>query len=210
MIFALLLAAAATQPAAKPAQAELPTGLFRPAREGAEIETALLAPLFSEAYLCGEHKSGELNVTGDALGTDCQIQGWVEGGAAFTRPFRTDGLKNEDWFGWQAAVHAPVTGIVTGLHLNPLVNTPGEMGKESASGLVLRTKEGVEVLLAHIDNPRVKIGDAVQAGDVIATVGNNGMSRNPHIHIGVYKGTTPLQIRWDLRAKLPSPEKPAS
>ena len=45
----------------------------------------------------------------------------------------------------------------------------------------------------------VKEGDTVKAGDIVAKVGNNGFSRNPHIHVGAWKGNTPLQIRFDLK-----------
>jgi len=34
-------------------------------------------------------------------------------------------------------------------------------------------------------------------GQVIAQVGNNGRSHHPHIHVGAYKDTEPLQIRFD-------------
>jgi hypothetical protein len=187
---------------------DLPPGLFQPAQEGEEIEYASLAPIFSGSYLCGEHPSGQLNVTGDALGTDCQIQGWDDGMPAFLRPFRGEGLKNEDWFGWHAPVLSPIDGTVVGLHVNGVSNTPGEMGQPPASMITLRRADGVEVLLAHIEAPKVAIGDRVHAGDPLAVVGNNGMSRNPHIHVGAYKDATPLQIRWNLRA-VPKEAAPA-
>jgi murein DD-endopeptidase MepM/ murein hydrolase activator NlpD len=66
----------------------------------------------------------------------------------------------------------------------------------------IRRADGIIVVLAHVANIRVKLGDRVTAGQVIANVGNNGMARNPHIHIGAWRESNaePLQIRWDLQA----------
>ena len=46
----------------------------------------------------------------------------------------------------------------------------------------------------------VKRGDPVVRGQVLGEGGNNGFGRAPHIHAGAWRGTTPLQIRWDLTA----------
>ena len=56
--------------------------------------------------------------------------------------------------------------------------------------------------MAHLVDFRVKAGDRVTAGQLIALDGNNGMARNPHVHVGAWrqKDNMPLQIRWDLRA----------
>lgn len=56
------------------------------------------------------------------------------------------------------------------------------------------------VHVARVANIRVKAGDQVTAGQPMAKVGNNGMSRHPHIHIGAWKGEEAMQIRFDLAA----------
>ena len=55
-------------------------------------------------------------------------------------------------------------------------------------------------LAGRLERLHVARGDTVRAGQVVARVGNNGYGRNPHIHIGAWKGETPYQIRWDLRS----------
>ena len=71
--------------------------------------------------------------------------------------------------------------------------TPGR-----ASSITFKTTEGHSVLLAHLQGVSVKEGDTVKRGVVVAKVGNNGYSRNPHIHIGAWDDEgTPLQIRFD-------------
>ena len=39
--------------------------------------------------------------------------------------------------------------------------------------------------------------DVLIDGEKVAQVGNNGMSRQPHIHIAAWRGKTALQIRFD-------------
>ncbi|MEP9402279.1 peptidoglycan DD-metalloendopeptidase family protein [Sphingomonas silueang] len=194
MIVALSLALQA-------ASAPLLPGLFEPATEGTAIEEIVVAPVFHEPFSCSQHASGQEATTGDALGTDCAIEGGTDAsGVGFRRPFRTNGARNEDWYGWQADIHAPIGGTVRYVRTNPLTNPPGVMGRDPASVIVITAADGTNVVLAHTDRPRVKVGDVVVAGDVVAQVGNNGFSHAPHIHIGAYRGATPLQIRWDLRA----------
>jgi murein DD-endopeptidase MepM/ murein hydrolase activator NlpD len=56
------------------------------------------------------------------------------------------------------------------------------------------------VLVAHVTDVTVRVGDLVDAGAPVAKMGNNGFGRNPHIHVGAWRDETPLQIRFDLRA----------
>lgn len=165
------------------------------------IETVTLHRLFNAYFSCGEHYAGELQYVGDALGTDCLIQGGeVTDAGGFVRPFRTNGAANEDWYGWNAEVLAPFDGTVRRIRLNEVVNQPGTLGRPPASMIVFERADGVLVGYAHIQNPLVAEGDHVVAGQVVAHVGNNGFSRNPHIHVGAWKDQTPYQIRWDLRS----------
>lgn len=164
------------------------------------IDQFLAHPLFREAYSCSEHAAAELPYLGDDLGQDCVVQQLVEkDDRAFMRPYATDGLSNEDWYGWNKAVLSPCDCSVVTVEMNPVTNDPGKTGKPPASSIELKTADGVSVVLAHIQRPVVKKGDSIKAGQVIASVGNNGYSRAPHIHIGAWLGHDALQIRWDQR-----------
>ena len=57
------------------------------------------------------------------------------------------------------------------------------------------------MVYAHLDSMRVHQGDHVAVGQVVALDGNNGTAKNPHVHVGAYRGKEPLQIRWDLAAE---------
>lgn len=45
---------------------------------------------------------------------------------------------------------------------------------------------GYETLYAHLFKPLVRVGQRVKRGDVIALVGNSGMSTGPHLHYEVH------------------------
>ncbi len=179
----------------------LPPGLGDLAKPSDPIREVTLAPLFHEPFACGEHPLGQLPGAGDALGTDCMIVGGATDEThGYNRFYRGLGEKNEDWYGWHKEVHAPFDSVVTFVHVNPVTNLPGSMGKPPASIILFQRADGLNVVYAHITDIRVKPGDHVRAGDVVALDGNNGFARNPHVHVGAYKGTEPFQIRWDLKA----------
>lgn len=158
----------------------------------------LAQPLFSMPYKCAEHAAGELPYLGDALGQDCVPEEFVkENGRALMRAFKTDGLTNEDWYGWDQDVLSPCDCEVVSAHINPVTNQPGVLGKPPASSIILQAKDGTSIVVAHIQSPVVKKGEKLKAGQKLAKVGNNGMCRNPHIHIGAWRTEKPLQIRWD-------------
>ena len=201
MLFhALLLLADAGAPSSAPART-----FVMPPRAGTvtgEIHQATLGPIFSEPFFCVEHYFGQLDYAGDALGTDCMVGGGMTGATGFMSPYRTNGKTNADWYGWHAEVLSPVDGVVVGVLAKPDDNVPGTMGKPPAAMLQFRTDDGVIVVLGHVTAIRVKQGQRVARGQVVALDGNNGMARAPHIHVGAYVEATaePLQIRWDQRA----------
>lgn len=169
------------------------------------IEAVSIHRLFSGFFSCSEHYAGELPYLGDDLGSDCLVMstlgpdddedGW------FSSLYKTDGKTNEDWYGWGVPVLAPFDGKVEEVHINPVTNTPGKHNPTPASRIVFSRADGTHVMFGHVADITVRKGDEVRAGQAVAKVGNNGYARAPHIHIGAWRGKTPLQIRFDLRSK---------
>lgn len=163
-----------------------------------EIEAVLLHPPVVRTFSETEHAEGELGYLGDALGVDCTIHelshdGWI-------RPYKTDGKANDDWYGWNEPLLAPLDSTVVTIRINDVTNDPGTMGSPPASAIIFEASGGTLVVYAHVQDVRVSTGDSVKAGDVVALIGNNGMCRDPHVHVGAWRGETPLQIRFDLAA----------
>jgi len=165
-----------------------------------DIQQFFAHPLFATAYVCSEHAAGELPYLGDDLGQDCIPEEFVtKDGASFMRMYATDGMKNEDWYGWNKPVLSPCDCSIIAVRINPITNMPGHTGKPPASLIEFSTSDGTHVIIAHVQAVMVKEGDKVKAGQPIAHVGNNGFARIPHIHIGAWKGKDALQIRWDQK-----------
>ena len=154
-------------------------------------------PIFDRYSLYNDHFDGELEYPGDALGRDCMIAAFQPGKPGFMRLYKDDGTRNENWFSWKARVYAPINGKIIYLYINEIVNVPGSQNPSRSSALLIQRDDGITVMLGHIQDPVVSLGDTVEEGQLIAYVGNNGFARCPHIHIGAYKDHTPLAIDFD-------------
>jgi hypothetical protein len=166
--------------------------------ESSAISFAFIHPPYSESYRCSEHREGELPHLGDSLGADCTIERLVDsGGRVWVRSYESDGRTNEQWYGYGADVLAPCDCRVLQIRVNAVENKPGISGTPPASYITFLRPDGVHILFAHIRNARISVGETVVAGEVVASVGNNGYSRHPHLHVGAWLGEYALQIRFD-------------
>lgn len=164
------------------------------------IDFVLIHPPFSDSYSCSEHWDGQLPYLGDSLGADCTIGKLVENnGRIWMHEYQHSGLENEDWYGYGSSVLAPCDCTVTTIRVNPDENLPGQLGKPPASSITFERPDGTLILFAHVKNIQVSEGDQVGAGEVVASVGNNGYSRQPHVHIGAWRGKEAIQIRFDQK-----------
>ncbi len=164
------------------------------------IAFVLIHPPFLDSYNCSEHWDGQLPYLGDSLGADCTIGKLVEDdGRLWVRDYKTSGRENSDWYGYGAEVLAPCDCTIAKIRINPDENLPGQLGKPPASSITFERPDKTLILLAHVKDIQVSAGDQVEAGDVVASVGNNGYSRQPHVHIGAWRGEAALQIRFDQK-----------
>lgn len=87
-------------------------------------------------------------------------------------------------------VHAARDGVVT------------ETGWKRGYGntIIIRHKDGIKTLYAHLQSIYVASGSSVGMGDIIGSVGNSGRSTGSHLHFGVYrqnKAVDPLTFTYE-------------
>ncbi|MDM5188124.1 M23 family metallopeptidase [Bacillus sp. DX4.1] len=96
--------------------------------------------------------------------------------------------KLEDYGIFGVEVVAPASGTVVSVNNVEADLIPGTDNYKSMAGnhVYIRLDEtGTYLMIAHLkkDSVRVKVGQHIQEGIVIAQVGNSGSSSEPHLHI---------------------------
>jgi murein DD-endopeptidase MepM/ murein hydrolase activator NlpD len=121
---------------------------------------------------------------------------------ALPQRWPTDGAQSSG-FGWRTSPLGGQWSFHSGLDLS---DPSGAPIVAVASGEVLRAERyggyglavilghgfGVETLYGHCRQLLVKVGDRVEAGDLIARVGSTGRSTGPHLHFEVRLDGVPV------------------
>ena len=111
--------------------------------------------------------------------------------------FYGDPARNENHLSWNLSVRSPASGTV--------VDTESQQPDDGSSDvqafkarpnlmfgnfIILKHSEHVYSLLGHLQqrSANVKIGDRVEAGQVLATIGCSGTSLFPHLHYQLITG----------------------
>lgn len=102
------------------------------------------------------------------------------------RTFRLPGTDVTDFYCYQLPVLAPAAGYVVEVADGVEDNTIGNVNLDRNWGntVIIKHTDTLYSKLSHLreGSLRVKQGDYVKRGDVIATCGNSGRSPEPHIH----------------------------
>lgn len=103
------------------------------------------------------------------------------------RTYEGQGTRNEQYAAWGKAVLAAGAGTVVVAEDVVLDNEPGKprgFGLLYGNHVVIDHGNGEFSLVAHLmhGSLKVKRGDRVASGQVLARTGNSGMSSEPHIH----------------------------
>jgi murein DD-endopeptidase MepM/ murein hydrolase activator NlpD len=72
-------------------------------------------------------------------------------------------------------IHSPVEGYVSHLVTNDRLG----------NGVYIKTDEGYQYIFGHLSEFKVKVGEFVSKGEVIALSGNTGHSTGAHLHFAV-------------------------
>jgi urea transporter/murein DD-endopeptidase MepM/ murein hydrolase activator NlpD len=105
------------------------------------------------------------------------------------RTYHGPGHSLSDYYCYNKPVLAPADGIVEEVIQNVLDNPIGEVNTRQNWGntVVLRHAPGLYSQLSHLraHSVRVRPGEAVRRGDVLAACGSSGRSPEPHLHFQV-------------------------
>jgi hypothetical protein len=114
---------------------------------------------------------------------------------------RHDGTsKNENWWGWGEPVLAVADGDITEVvdefpDNTPRVLPPVTLDNIAGNYIVLQIARDRFVTYAHLQKGSVKVrtGDRVRRGNVLALLGNSGNSTGAHLHLQVTDHNSVLQ-----------------
>ena len=105
------------------------------------------------------------------------------------KTFKNEGKYPADYYCFGQDVVAPVSGYVVDLRDDLIDNPIGEVDRVNNWGnyIILKSDEGFFVEISHLMqySLKVKVGEYIKEGAVIAKCGNSGYSPQPHIHIQV-------------------------
>jgi len=90
------------------------------------------------------------------------------------------------------AVMAADSGVITNV-----INTSSSRRCGYGKWITVKHPTGLSTLYAHLSLATVKVGNSVEAGQVIGYSGNTGFTTGPHLHFGVYvtKGLQTIESR---------------
>lgn len=102
------------------------------------------------------------------------------------KTFQSNGQRIEDYYCFNLPVISPADGVVVDLADDIEDNDVGKVNliKNWGNALVIKHSEFLYSQLTHFKKKsiKVKIGDKVNKGDVIALCGSSGRSPEPHLH----------------------------
>lgn len=108
--------------------------------------------------------------------------------------YKNNGLALKDYNCYELPIISPAAGYIVKVLNNVNENAVGEVNLYENWGntVIIKHGEGFYSKLSHlkIDSIKVKEGDYVQKGDLIAKLGNSGRSPEPHLHFQLQ--TTPF------------------
>lgn len=100
--------------------------------------------------------------------------------------YRQPGSRLEDYYGFNRPVMAAQAGTVVSVEDDVDDNSPGQVNLDQNWGnsVVIKHGEFMFTKLSHLKKGTIKVkeGDTVKKGEVVASLGNSGRSPEPHIH----------------------------
>ena len=172
-------------------------------RKPSVISPPLVGPNWADANSCCDmtpHRMALNPLNGQLWAAERFAIDYVQLGPDL-RMFHGDKTKLESYVGYGADIHAVADGRVVAV----VDGLPEQVPGKDPTGLPLDQYAGnhvVEVMgdgnyafYGHLKTGSIKVqvGDRMQLGQVIASLGNTGNSNGPHLHFHVMSGPDPLR-----------------
>lgn len=167
----------------------------------------VLGPPFSGGiWLAGDGPANDSNHRRSIFAIDGYIYSperfavdWVKiGSNGDTR--HNGNTKNENWWGWSEPILAVADGEITEVvdefpDNTPRVLPPVTLDNIAGNHIVLQIAQNRFVTYAHLQRGSIKVrtGDHVHRGDVLALLGNSGNTSGPHLHLQLTDRNSVLQ-----------------
>lgn len=87
---------------------------------------------------------------------------------------------------FRASVGTPVLAMASGEVLGTGDTDLACKGASFGKWVFIKYNNGLSSTYGHLSSISAKVGQKVEAGDVVALSGNTGSSTGPHLHVGVY------------------------
>lgn len=108
------------------------------------------------------------------------VRGWVTSGYGYRNSPFTGQRDFHEGLDIAAPYGAPIVATADGI-----VSSAGPMG-DYGNAVLIDHGHGFTTLYGHNSKNRVRAGQRVRRGDIIAHVGSSGRTTGPHVHYGVY------------------------
>jgi N-acyl-D-aspartate/D-glutamate deacylase/murein DD-endopeptidase MepM/ murein hydrolase activator NlpD len=165
-------------------------------------------PLRGGGWLAGNgpsntsgHRRSVLAVDGGAHIAQRFAIDWVQLGPN-NATFNGDPKDNRNYYAYGEEILAVADGVVTAIKDGLPENVPGPTSRaipitlETAGGnyVIVDLGQGRYAFYAHAQpgSIKVRVGQKVRRGDILALVGNSGNSTEPHLHFHVADASSPL------------------
>lgn len=97
--------------------------------------------------------------------------------------WRVHPVTGEKKFHYGIDIPAPTGEYVRAVH--PGTVTISKFSNSAGNYVVIETGAGWESIYMHLDERNVSVGDTVEAGDIIGTVGSTGRVTGAHLHFAI-------------------------
>lgn len=137
-----------------------------------------------------------VTVTEEPVKIVAETSNQVVPGARLTSPFGPRGSGNHNGIDLAAPLGTPIYAAQSGRVITAEAKNNG-----FGQWVRVQGEDGTITVYGHIDSWTVNVGQWVEAGQQVATVGNRGQSTGPHLHLEIRVGPGPINPKPWLEAR---------